>query len=354
MDNSRASDKQKIKQNPFIYGKPVRISDFFNRDETVEDLLALTITGTMQKDLWITGERQVGKTSLLKYIQVKSRTKNFAGKIKFYETGESLDASFIYVNTQATKSGAEFFRDMYDCLKEEDEFHSRIEPSDNSTLDLIESLKDLYSREKRYIVFMVDEFDAMIRNLAVNDPNVATLFLSELNTLLEGTHKRMDGKIFGCIFASNRTLGDLLKEYDIEGSGSGINVDNIYLPWFSKEQIGELANQYLKNNYIRFSGMEIGLCFKMTQGYPYFVQQFFHIMYNQKLEDPDSKSYISKVKEEYGKNFKETVKLWSGTNMPERTLQKINSLVKDIIKQIGDRSLSLVFKSIEEFIKMQI
>jgi len=352
MNNSPAARKQESKPNPFVYGKPLRISDFFNRDEIIDNLLDITVSGRMQKDVWVTGERQVGKTSLLKYIQRKSKNKNFDRKIELYETGESLNVSFHYITTQSTNSKGEFYRKLLHRL--EKDFSFQTEPSDKPVLDFIDALKDIYSKKKYYIVFLVDEFDAFLKNLAVDNPNNASLFLSEINELLEGTHEDMDGKIFSCIFTANRTLRDSLEENDVEGSGSGLVLErNIDLPWFNKEQVEELAHQYLKNHHTQFSELETSFCFKMTQGYPYFVQLLYHIMYKQKQADPDPKSYISKVKEEYGKNFKETVKVWSGTNMPKRTLEKLQSLVGDIVKKIGDPdpSLSLVFKGIGEFLK---
>jgi hypothetical protein len=352
MDNTHMTKEQETEQNPFVYGKPVRISDFYNRDEIIRLLLAKAVDGKMQKDVWITGERQVGKTSLLRYIQ--SKYENINKKIKLYTTEEQLDAAFIYLNVQDTKTREDFYRNLRQSLK--NVFDFKIEPLDESFNNFIEALKYLYLQQKYYIVFLVDEFDAFIQNMAADKLEDTPIFINELNKLLEEGVPALNGKlkIFSCIFAANRTIEDILNESGITARGSGLMVDEIELPWFNKEQVAGLANRYLKNYSIQFSDQETDFCFKMTWGYPYFVQQLYHIMYKQKIIDPDPKSYLSKVKEEYGKDFNETVKRWAGQNLPDRTKHKLKNLAKDLIKKVGDRSLSLLFKGIEEYIKMQM
>jgi hypothetical protein len=352
MDNAYMTTEQEAEENPFVFGKPVRISDFYNRDEIIRLLLEKAVDGKMQKDVWITGERQVGKTSLLRFIQ--SKYENINKKVKLYVTDEQLDAAFIYLNVQDTKTREDFYQNLRQSLK--NVFDFKIESLDDAFSNFIDALKYLYLQQKYYIVFLVDEFDAFIQNMAANKPQDAPIFISELNKLLEQGVHALNGKlkIFSCIFAANRTIEDILNEAHIDARGSGLMVDEIELPWFNKEQVDGLANQYLKNYSIQFSNRETDFCFKMTWGYPYFVQQLYHIMFRQKLIDSNPKHFLSKVEEEYGKDFNETVKRWSGQNLPNRTKQKLKNLAKDLIKKAGDRSLSLIFKGIEELMKMQL
>lgn len=342
--------KKETLRNPFVYGKPVRISDFFNRDETLDRLLEETAVNKMQKDVWITGERQVGKTSLLKYIQ--SKYENYDLKINSYTTGEYLDVVFLYLNTQDTGSRDDFYKNLWQCLKNFSDF--KIEKLRDPVNNFIHALKYLYSQQKYYVVFLVDEFDACVEKLAVNDPEAAGSFLSELNKLLEGSDSEFTAKIFGCIFAANNTIEDLIAKNGIRANGSGLMVESIELPWFSKEQFEELARRYLQNHSLQFSERDTDFCFKITQGYPYFVQKLYYMIYKYKIKDENPKVYLAKVKEEFGKDFKETVKGWGGANIPKRTLEKLKKLAGHIIKTAGDKSLSLLFKGIEEYIKMQI
>jgi hypothetical protein len=337
-------------QNPFVYGRPVRVSDFFNRDQIIARLLEETITGKMQKDVWITGERQVGKTSLLKYLQTKYES--YDKKIKLYSTGEYLDVAFLYLNTQDTITRDDFYRDLRQCLKNFSDF--KIETLEDPFNNFVYALKYLYSQQKYYVVFLVDEFDSCVEKIAVKNPEAAASFLAELNKLLEGGYFKASTKIFGSIMAANHTIEELLKKNSIRLNGSGLVVESIELPWFTKEQVEELAHRYLENLPLRFSESEIDFCYKMTQGYPYFVQKLYYMIYKEKLKDPNSKSYLKKVKEEFGQDFKETIKGWGGTNIPKRTLEKLRHLAGHMIKAVGDRSLSLIFKGIEEYMKMQI
>ncbi|HLP48915.1 MAG TPA: hypothetical protein VK469_23445 [Candidatus Kapabacteria bacterium] len=66
MSSESLREKKNIPANPFIYNSPVRGADFYNRDVIIDRLLKETVTGKTLGNVWITGERQVGKTSLLR------------------------------------------------------------------------------------------------------------------------------------------------------------------------------------------------------------------------------------------------------------------------------------------------
>ncbi|MCP4155932.1 MAG: ATP-binding protein [bacterium] len=325
-------------ENPFIYNAPVRGTDFYNREEIISELLHETVTGKSQGNVWVTGERQVGKTSLLRYIQ--SKYEHYDTKIKLYETGEAFNVAFIFLNVQDTKSRDDFYNKLRQSLK--DFFDFKIETTDNAYMDFINVLKHLYFEKKIYIVFLIDEFDAFIEHLAVDGPKPATSFLAEWNKLIQGVFEiKNEPKVFSCIFAANHTIEELIKENDIDRRGSGLVLESMVLEWFTKKQIKELAEHYLKKNPVKFSDTDIDFCFKVTQGYPYFVQKLFSILYKQKSQDPDSTSYLAKVKKDYGNMFRETVKGWGGANMPKRTLEKLKELSVPVIKTIGDKSLTM-------------
>ncbi len=348
MGNTAFSAEPEIGENPFIYNAPVRGTDFRNRDEIIDKLLHETVTGKSQGNVWITGERQVGKTSLLRYIQ--SKYEHYEKKIKLYPTEVYFNVAFIYLNVQDTKNREDFYRNLRQSLK--NFFDFKIETKDDAYKNYIDALKYLYFEQKCYIVFLIDEFDAFVEHLAADDPKSATAFLAELNKLIQGISDiSNEPKIFSCIFTANHTIEELVKENAIDRRGSGLVVENKELNWFTRDQIEELAQYYLKNNYTRFSSGDIDFCFKMTLGYPYFVQKLFSIIYEQKSQNPSSRSYLSKVKKDYGKMFRETVKGWGGANMPKRTLQKLKALAGIIFKNVGDNWLELLLKGSELIIK---
>jgi hypothetical protein len=348
MENTPAVAEPDRGYNPFVYNAPVRGTDFYNRDEIIDKLLQETVTGKSQGNVWVTGERQVGKTSLLRYIQAKFE--HYDKKIKLYPIDEYFNVAFIYLNVQDTKSRDDFYRNLRQSLK--NFFDFKIETTDDAYGSFSDALKYLYFEQKYYIVFLVDEFDAFIEHLASDTPEQATSFLAEWNKLIQGLSEIKDEpKIFSCIFAANHTIEELLKENDIARRGSGLVVEYLALDLFTREQVEDLAQYYLKNNSIRFSPGDIDFCFKMTQGYPYFVQKLFSIIYEQKSQNPGSRSYLSKVKKEYGQVFEETIRGWGGANMPKRTLEKLKSLSGKIIRNIGDKAVELMFKGIETYLK---
>jgi hypothetical protein len=337
--------------NPFIYNAPVRSTDFCNREKIIDKLLHETVTGKSQGNVWITGERQVGKTSLLRYIQ--SKYEHYDKKIRLYPEEEYFNVAFIYLNVQDTKSRDDFYQNLRQSLK--NFFDFKIETTDDAYKDYIHALKYLYVEQKYYIVFLVDEFDAFVEHLAADEPKPANEFLAELNKLIQGVSDiKNEPKIFSCIFAANHTIEELVKENHLDRRGSGLVLESIELEWFTRKQVEELAQHYLENNSIGFSAGDIDSCFKMTQGYPYFVQKLFSIIYEQKSRNPGSKSYLSEVEKSYGKMFKETVNGWGGANMPKRTLEKLKDLSGKILKNIGDKSLDVLFKGIETYLKTLI
>jgi hypothetical protein len=343
--------KPEIGEIPFIYNAPVRGTDFCNREIIINKLLHETVTGKSQGNVWVTGERQVGKTSLLRYIQ--SKYENYGKKIKLYPTKEYFNVAFIYLNVQDIETRDDFYRILRQSLK--NFFDFKIETIEDAYCDYINALKYLYLEQKMYIVFLVDEFDAFIENLANANPKLATSFMAELNKLIQGVSEiKSEPKIFSCIFAANHTIEELAQDKGIDMKGSGLVVESKELDWFTREQVEDLAQHYLKDHSIQFSKADIDFCFKMTQGYPYFVQKLFSTIYEQKFQNPGSVSYLSEVKKEYGNSFRETVKGWITPNMPQRTLRRLKDLSSKMIKQVGDNALKVIFKGIEEYLKTQI
>ncbi len=337
--------------NPFIYNAPVRGGHFFNRDETLEKLLNETVTRVSQGNVWITGERQVGKTSLLRHIQAKYENQD--QKVKLYGTDRFFDTAFIYLNAQDISSRDDFYRLLRHGLK--NYFDFKIDPLQDPYESFIQVMTHLHLEQKTYIVFLLDEFDAYIENLAGEKTGTATAFLAEWNKIIQGISEIKNGpKVFGCIFAANNTVEELVKENNIKRRGSGLLVEAIELPWFSQEQVTYLAFHYLNRNTVSFSLQETEFCYKMTNGYPYFVQKLYSIMYDLKRKSPPFTDYLEGVEKVYGQTFSETVKAWGGASIPARTLEKIKTLSGDVFKQVRDQSVQLMFKGIEAYVKSEL
>jgi hypothetical protein len=139
-------------------------------------------------------------------------------------------------------------------------------------------------------------------------------------------------------FGTTSLAGSFVFEDIVRRIGSGLITQNIKLDWFTESQVKELAQHYLKDNPVQLTNEEIEFCFKMTQGYPYFVQVLFSIIYEHKAGGAGSKDHFKKTKQEYGEIFAETVKNWDGAYMPKPTLEKLKGLFGKIGKTLGDKA----------------
>lgn len=320
--------------NPFIYNAPVRGEDFFNRETVIEQLLKETVLSKSQGNLWITGERQVGKTSLLRYIQLKYE--DFDQKIKLYGSKQLYDVAFIYTNVQDCDSRDKFYQNLRIGLKNFFDFKLKIsgKPFD----DFIQAL--LYSYQLNYyIIFLIDEFDAFIQNFMNSDSGEAVTFLGEMNKLSSSiTFIKNDPKVFGCIFSANASYAELLKEIGLKKDiGSGLVTEGMELDWFTEKQATRLAISYLKGNPVQFTSDDLRFCFKMTKGYPFFLQRLFYELYEEKTKYPSDKNYLKKIKKKYGLIFQKTIKSWGGKMLPGRTAGKLIKLAE----YIGDKAVLL-------------
>ena len=109
--------------NPFVYNEPVKGADFFNREEIIDDLLNETIRGKSHGNVWLTGERQVGKSSLLQYIEsdcVKKRK-----TIKVYGSDEETRVVYVYTNVQDCDTKEKFYQNLRQALKNRFDFKLR-------------------------------------------------------------------------------------------------------------------------------------------------------------------------------------------------------------------------------------
>jgi AAA+ ATPase superfamily predicted ATPase len=335
--------------NPFVYNSPVRGKDFFNREKPVEKILKETVTGKTQGNVWITGERQIGKTSLLRHIQ--SFNENNKQTVIPYGSKRKLDVAFIFVNVQGCNNEEEFFNSLWQGMK--DFFDFKVRKTSSAYKNFINGLDEAYNKRKHYIVFLVDEFDAFIETLASQETPDASKFLAKLSSLLQEVDEiKHDSKIFSCVFTANHDITEMLNENYIDIRGSGLIVEAITLKWFTKTQTKQLAKKYLEGDELQFTNAELDLCFNSTQGYPYFTQKMLSLMYETRQRIDNDRIFVKVVKNEFGQMFKETIEDWGGDNIPTRTLKKLKEMAKkmDIQKQVS----TAIFKSLELYIRAKM
>ena len=335
--------------NPFVYNSPVRGKDFFNREDTVQKILKETVSGKTQGNVWITGERQIGKTSLLRHIQSFNETNKQT--VVPYGSKRKLDVAFIFVNVQGCNTEDEFFNSLWQGMK--DFFDFKIRKTSSAYKNFINGLEEAYNKRKHYIVFLIDEFDAFIETLSSKENPQTSKFLAKLSSLLQEVDEiKHDSKIFSCVFTANHDITEMLNENYIDIRGSGLIVEAITLKWFTKVQLRQMVKRYLNGNDLQFSNSEIDMCFSSTNGYPYFSQKMLSLMYDKRKVIESNKKFEKTVKEEFGIMFKETIEDWGGDNIPTRTLKKLKEMAKSM--DIGQHMSKIIYKSIELYLRAKM
>jgi len=103
-------------KNPFIYNSPVLDTDFFNREQIVKNILTEVFIGKTQGDVWITGERKVGKTSLLRFL-FSSYPNLVPSEIKIYGSRKEFKPVVALANVQYCRNEKEFFNELWQSAK---------------------------------------------------------------------------------------------------------------------------------------------------------------------------------------------------------------------------------------------
>jgi len=330
--------------NPFIPTSQALGQDFFNRDEIVESIVNKVCGEKAQGDVWISGERKMGKTSLLLHLWSKY-TQN-PKTIVTYQSDEERKVRFVYVNVIGCADEEEFYREMYDGLKS---FDLKSPKKSKYAESFINDIIRIYTEKQTYVVFLIDEFDSYVGNAVQKNKDSVSIALNRFSSILQ--RKLIDNKYqktFSCVFTANHSVSELKDKTEINALGSFLELSADSLEGFTEKQVSELAHNYLKDNFIKFSDDEIEICWKATKGYPLFVQQFFWTLYNHKQYYLNDKS-LDKVIEKYTKELVAVIDSWSGENMPKRTKNKLVAWIKEL--KLGDGIAKMIFTLGEEFFK---
>jgi hypothetical protein len=335
--------------NPFIFDAPVRRDDFFNRKEIMQETIFRLFDNT-QSNVWLVGERQVGKTSFLQYMENNAyeNIKSFL----HYGIQKELKPVFIYLNAQGFLDSDEFYYFLNYGLKSKfDIKQKQKEQKSDSYENFINNLLTKFDGGF-YPVFLIDEFDSMLETFARANRGNFLNFIKRFNSTLESIWQRSQcPKCFGAVLAANSTMDELLKNLNLDPTiGSGLAVRILNMEWFTEQQVKELADNYLQKSDIEFTQKDIDICYKYTQGYPYFTQRMFSLMYENRSKPDEQEDFYKKIKKEFCKEFENTIKEWGAENMPELTIGKL----KKLLKEIGDKLFDGVRKIIETSVEVGV
>ncbi|MCP4217221.1 MAG: AAA family ATPase [bacterium] len=340
MDNKTLPGTSNTGENPYIYNIPVQGSDFIGRRKTIDKLLRETVLGRTQGNVWLTGEKKMGKTSLLKNIE--NQYANFDHKIKPYGFEGELDVAFLYLNLETIGPYQApsllnlqlpinyeniFFSKLRESL--EARFNFQVENNEGNLHGFVKTMQSVLLNAKYYIVFLLDGFDIFLENFETNEQLIS--FLNAQTRLFLGGSRLPGVKPFSCLFASQLTYKEVLKKNGIPKAGPGLATEYIELPPFSNQEVKQVADFYLKDNPVEFSKKDIDLCYELTGGHPYFVQKFFSIIYEQRTRN--TVDYLPAALKDYTAAFKETLAGWDYPNVNERTRETLKNLEQAVLNK---------------------
>lgn len=328
--------------NPFVFTEPISDKRFCDREEAIKFVEKFTLSSESAGNVWINGERQIGKTSLLHKLFLKN--KNEPKIVKRY--GRESSINFVYTNVQDCINKDEFFFYLYQKLKESFDFKFKI--SNDNQKNFLLALEYIYEKTNNFMVFLIDEFDACLRLISETNKTEVKQLLNTINRISEGEILQTGlVKKAAFVFASNHSLTDLA-EMEIVPYGS-FSVQEYDLKWFSESDVKEMIKKYLTQREVKFTAKEIKLCYKVTSGYPYFTQKLLGIMYEQRPNFPNERDFLKVIGEKYADDIKQTIKTWGGESMPSRTKSGLRKMIDDM--NLAENFGKAIGNILAEFVK---
>ena len=252
-----------MKESPFIYNVVAENDKFYGRDEIIREILGYTAKNNDFGNVWLLGQNQVGKTSILKRIQ-RYNSQNI-------QISNNRTVKFIYIDCQY------FFP--------KDDFLNYFARQVNYTLSLgvAESESDFFTSvfnqvylHNIYIVYLFDEFDSIFNHIDDFDIKLSMNIMKTVRSIINGIqHLPNQPKLIGAVFSSRKIYGDVTNGF--KNIGSPLNFLKIDIPWFGIEDIQLLvehygcANIFTKNDYL--------FCFRLSKGHPKLVQKTLELIY---------------------------------------------------------------------------
>ena len=307
-------------KSPFIYNNPLTNSYFFNREKIIKDILDYTFRGHDLGNIWLYGERQVGKTTILKYLEHLNNNNNFI-------TCTGKYVKFIYFDCQS--------------IQKKDDTLNEITSKIALDLNLVNNFKTekLFTSVFRkvieknlYLVLLLDEFDSLLSYYDIKDKISSANIIKNIRSNLNGIQKlRGQPKLMSAVFSSNDKYKIITDPFKC--IGSPLNCLEIELDWFTKFEIYELIKKYLPNEYALFNDKDIAFCFKQSHGHPMLVQKSLEVLY--KFKKNGTKINKSEIEKEINNFISRTNAIWLNIKLPQKIKSELEKLGKNFKFKFG-------------------
>jgi eukaryotic-like serine/threonine-protein kinase len=246
--------------NPFTFGNPIKDpARFYGRREDLRQIVN-RLHSSAHESTSIVGERRIGKTSLLKYLE----TPQVALQLGL----SPAEYCMVYIDFQGlTDITPERFwqrvlHKMARTICLPDILPEIQEVRQMGAFDLFD-LEDLFEKiadQGLTTVLMLDEFEYVTQN-----PNFGSDFFGGLRAL--AIHQNLP-----LLTATRRELVDLCHSEELKGSPFFNIFANIVLRPFSRDEVAEMLDGYLADTHLVLSEREKQLVLGLGGGYPFFTQ----------------------------------------------------------------------------------
>jgi eukaryotic-like serine/threonine-protein kinase len=212
-----------MSRNPYL--NRVAIKDpaqFFGRTREVSKIFS-RLTASRPQSISVVGERRIGKSSLLSYVnhpQVRAR---------YLDQADAYVFAFIDLQQKRRITPAEFFKELFELLAKEtgDESLAAEEPG----FDRMRAVLERFRRRSRKLIVLLDEFDAITTNRA---------FDLEFYSFLRSIANNYD---VAYVTSSARDLQELCHTQLIADSPFFNIFTNVFLRAFTRKEATELITR---------------------------------------------------------------------------------------------------------------
>ncbi len=269
--------------SPFIVGssvvrRNVSLDRFIDREEEIQ-AIASQLFGDGRGSVAISGERRIGKTSLLHYLNARKVFDlyqiDMEKVLMTFVDCEGIYSFHEFWNQAATRFKIALSAGTYPetIVKEIDMLLTKEQISFSDILMTLNS----FAQQEYYVILLVDEFDWLIREDTEESIRKTQKLLYDLRNLL---NQDILVGYFSMVVATRLPLDYAVRKVHVSGSP----FHNIFIPQilnsFSSRDISNLCSIYLQNPDVQIHLDEIDLCYRLSGGYPYLFQMAMNIVFN--------------------------------------------------------------------------
>ena len=269
--------------NPFSFGNPIKDpARFYGRREDLRQIVN-RLRSSAHESTSIVGERRIGKTSLLKYLETPEVAAQFGLPPTEY--------CMVYIDFQGLTdiTPERFWQRVLTkiersiCLPKLTPEIKRVREMGDFDLFDLEDLFEQIADCGLTTVLMMDEFEYVTQN-----PNFGSDFFGGLRAL--AIHQNLP-----LLTATRRELVDLCHSEELKGSPFFNIFANIVLRPFSRTEVLEMLDGYMAATPIQFSEREKELVLGLGGGYPFFTQMAGNYLVEAKQKALDADALLQDV-----------------------------------------------------------